>query len=94
VYIQYPTEYTSWFAENANKIILYKTGAMRSKDDSLHTDQSACDQKIMRRRYYIDYAQTLPYRELRHFHSQRLSSLGVSRWSVKSTNPHLGFKKT
>ncbi|MCL2709873.1 MAG: hypothetical protein FWE95_03235, partial [Planctomycetaceae bacterium] len=51
-------------AENANKIILHKTGAMRSEDGSLHTDQSAANnKKIPRRRYYIASAQTLPFRE-------------------------------
>jgi len=52
------------------------------------------NKKIMlRRRYYIEIAQTLPFWESRHFQSQRLSSLGLHRWSVKSTNPPLGGYK-
>ena len=65
-----------------------KRGAMRSKDGSLHTDQSAalivCAEDIpqdLRRRSLA---------EARHYSNPWVIFTRHSRWSVKSTNPPLG----
>ena len=73
------------FAENANKIILHKTGAMRSKDGSLPVLQYGallCALKISHR-----LCADAPLRKHATLHNLWSSSLGKAVCNVMSTNP-------